>query len=119
MTTFQLFSSNRLFSYYFVFSSFFEFCFTKGVFPKNCTIARIVPIFKKGKRDKPTNYCPISILTCFFKIFEGLLYKRINNFLNKHNLIINSQYGFQNKVSTNQTLSQTPMTTQILINSVV
>ena len=30
-----------------------------------------------------------------------LLYKRINNFLNKHNVIINSQYGFQNKVSTN------------------
>ena len=25
----------------------------------------------------------------------------INNFLNKHNVIINSQYGFQNKISTN------------------
>ena len=46
-------------------------------------------------------YCPISVLTCFSEIFEGLLYKRINNFLNKHNVIINSQYGFQNKVSTN------------------
>ena len=52
---------------------------------------------KKGERDKPTNYRPISILTCFSKIFEGLLYKRLNNFLNKHNIIINSQYGFQNK----------------------
>ena len=67
-------------------------------FPENCTIARIVPIFKKGERDKPTNYCPISILTCFSKIFEGLLYKLINNFLNKRNVIINSQYSFQNKV---------------------
>ena len=52
---------------------FIEFCFTKGIFPKNCKIARVVSIFKKGKRDKPTNYCPISILTCFSKIFEGLL----------------------------------------------
>ena len=52
---------------------FIEFCFTEGVFPKNCTIARIVPIFKKEERDKPTNYRPISILNCFSKIFEGLL----------------------------------------------
>ena len=74
---------------------FIEFCFTEGVFPKNCTIARIVPFFKKGKRDKPTIYYPISIFTCFSKIFEKLLYKRINNFLNKHKVIINSHYGFQ------------------------
>ena len=58
-------------------------------------------IWAKGERDKPTNYRPISICTCFSKIFEGLLYKSINNFLNKHKVIINSQYGFQNKVSTN------------------
>ena len=41
---------------------FIKFCFTEGAFPKNCTIARIVSIFKKGDRDKPTNYRPISIL---------------------------------------------------------
>ena len=75
---------------------FIEFCFTEGAFPENCTIVRIVSIFKKGERDKPTNYRPISILTCFSKFFEGLLYKRIINFLNKHNVIVNSQYGFQN-----------------------
>ena len=69
---------------------FIEFCFTEGAFPKNSTTERIVPIFKKGECDKPTNYRPISILTCFSKIFEGLLYKCINNFLNKHNVIINS-----------------------------
>ena len=96
MTTFQLFFFESplqlLFSYLQV---FIEFCFTEGTFPENCTIARIVPIFKKGERDKPTNYRPIFIFTCFSKIFEGLLYKRLNNFLNKHNVIINSQYGFQ------------------------
>ena len=102
MTTFQPFflriASSVIIPYLQV---FIQFCFTEGAFPKNCTIARIVPIFKKGERDKPTNYRPISILTCFSKIFEKLLYKRIYNFLNKHNVIINSQYGFQNKVSTN------------------
>ena len=72
---------------------FIEFCFTEGFFPKSCTIARIV---KKAERDKPINYRPISILTCFFKIFEELIYKRVYNLLNKHNvgLIINTQLCF-------------------------
>ena len=49
-------------------------------------------------------YRPISILTCFSKIFKGPIYKRVINFLNKHNVIINTQYGFQNKVSNNHDL---------------
>ena len=49
---------------------FIDFCFTKGVFPETCTIAKIVPIFKKGERENPSNYRPISILTCFSKILE-------------------------------------------------
>ena len=75
---------------------FIEFCFTEDFFPKSCTIARIVPTFKIAERDKPINYRPISILTCFFKIFEELIYKRVYNLLNKHNvgLIINTQLCF-------------------------
>ena len=92
---------------------FIEFRFTEGFFPKSCTIARIVPIFKKEERDKPINYRPISILTCFSKIFEKLIYNLLllkknfeeliynliylqYNLLNKHNvgLIINTQLCF-------------------------
>ena len=92
MTIFQLFFFESPLQLLFrIFQVFIEFWqFTEGAFSENCTIARIVPIFKKEERDKPTNYRPISILTCFSKIFEGFLYKRINNFLNKHNVIINS-----------------------------
>ena len=35
------------------------------IFLNSCMIARVVPIFKKGEHDKPTNYRPIAILTCF------------------------------------------------------
>ena len=73
---------------------FIEFCLTKGVFPESCMIARIVPIFKNRECEKPTNYHPISILTCFSKIFDGLIYKCVNIFLNKHNVFINTQYAF-------------------------
>ena len=34
------------------------------------------------------NYRLISILTCFSKIFEELIYKRVNNILNKHTVIV-------------------------------
>ena len=53
---------------------FINFCFTKGVFPETCTIAKIVPIFKKEERENPSNYRPISILTCFSKILERIIH---------------------------------------------
>ena len=33
---------------------FVQFSFTKGIFPKNCTIAEIIPTFKKDDRQSPT-----------------------------------------------------------------
>ena len=49
--------------------SFIEYSFINGVFPDSCTIARIVPLFKNGKRAELTNYHLISILSCFSQIF--------------------------------------------------
>ena len=52
---------------------FFEFAFVNGIFPENCTRAKIIPIHKKGDKTNPNNYLPISILTCFTKVFERLI----------------------------------------------
>ena len=59
--------------------SFIEYSFTNGAFPNNCTIAEIVPLFKKRKRDELTIYRPISILSCFPNI-EKIIYKRLIGF---------------------------------------
>ena len=48
------------------------------------------------------NYRPISILTCFSKIIEKILYARLYKFLKKHNVIYENQYGYQSNVSTVQ-----------------
>ena len=45
------------------------------------------------------NYRSISILTCFSKIFEKILYARLYKFLKKHNVIYENQYGFQSNAS--------------------
>ena len=34
-----------------------------GVFPDNIKIAKVVPLFKSGDSENPTNYRPISVLT--------------------------------------------------------
>jgi len=57
-------------------------------------------IYKSGKKELLTNYCPISILICFTKVIEKLIYNRLFNFLDKHALITKSQYGFLKGLST-------------------
>ena len=68
-----------------------------GVFPNNLKIAKVVAIFKSGDSEIPTNYRPISVLTYFSKIFEKVLYGRLNT---KNNLLSQQQYGFRNNHST-------------------
>jgi hypothetical protein len=50
-----------------------------GIFPAWLKYAQIVPVFKKGDKEQPTNYRPISLLTSFSKIFEKVIYKRLDN----------------------------------------
>ena len=83
---------------------FINFCFTNGVFPETCAIAKIVSIFKKGERENSSNYRLISILTCFSKILEQIIHKRLISFIIKHGIIQHTQYGFQRSVSTNHAL---------------
>jgi len=71
-----------------------------GVFPNNLKIAEVVPIFKTGDSEIPTNYRPILVLTYFSKIFEKLLYRRLNDYFTKNNLLSQQQYGFRNNHST-------------------
>ena len=71
---------------------------------------KIVPLLKSFLYSKkvivksPTNYRPISILTCFSKIFEKLIHTRLTKFWTKHNVLATTQYGFQAKLSTTHAL---------------
>ena len=56
-----------------------------------------IPIYKSGEKDLVSNYRPIFILPHFSKLFEKILKENIVNFLNKHNVLSESQFGFQQK----------------------
>ena len=83
---------------------FIDCCFANGIFPENATTATMVPIFKKGERDNPTNYRLISILTGLAKISERIIYKRLITFLDKHKVMLDTQHGFQSNRSTKHAL---------------
>ena len=71
-----------------------------GFFPDNLKIAKVVPLFKSGDSEIPTNYRPISVLRYFSKIFEKALHVRLNDYFTKNNLLSQQQYGFCNNHST-------------------
>ena len=77
---------------------------TSGVFPDKMKIAKVIPLFKSGDKNVYTNYRPVSLLPQFSKVLEKVFSKRLNNFLEKYELLSNSQYGFRNKRSTSQAL---------------
>ena len=68
--------------------------FTEGVFPDKLKFAKVTPIYKSKSKQEVGNYHPISILPIFSKILEKLMNHRLVQFLNKHNIIFEHQYGF-------------------------
>ena len=54
----------------------------------------VVPLHKKGSRDKAENYRPISLTSILGKVFESIIKNSIVRFLKENNLIKDSQHGF-------------------------
>ena len=48
-----------------------------GTFPEKIKIARIIPVFKSSDTSLMTNYRPISVLLCFSKMLEMMMYNRL------------------------------------------
>ena len=55
---------------------------------------KITKILKKGDTKILNNYRPISLLPTISKVFERVIYNKLYNYLNTHDIITNRQYGF-------------------------
>ena len=76
-----------------------------GTFPQVLKAARVVPIFKSGKKSIRENYRPISVLSVLSKIFERVVHERLYNFMDKNKLLYPRQFGFRSKLSPIHALS--------------
>lgn len=65
-----------------------------GIFPDELKIAIVKPLFKKGDFNSLENYRPISLLTCFSKIFEYVVSTRLISFFTKYGLFSDNQHGY-------------------------
>ena len=63
-------------------------------FPSLWKNAIVMPLFKKGDSNIPSNYRPISLLSCIGKLMERAVYKHLYNHFIAHNLIYCKQSGF-------------------------
>ena len=73
-------------------------------FPRSCKIAKVKPLFKKGPKTDPQNYCPISLLPILSKIIERIIHDQTQEFLSKNKILYRFQSGFQKNYSTNTCL---------------
>ena len=77
---------------------------SKGVFPTELKIAKVLPLYKGNEKNILKNYRPISLLPVLSKIFEKVMYNRLISFLNINDLLYKLQFGFRKKHSTNTAL---------------
>ena len=64
------------------------------VFPDQWKIAYVIPLFKSGDKSLPSNYRPVSLLSCVSKLLEKIVFKNIFNHLHGNKLLYKYQSGF-------------------------
>jgi len=78
--------------------------FAQGKFPNELKIAKVVPIFKSGDPNNVNNYRPISLLSSISKVFEKCMATRLMEFIARHEILYQYQFGFRPNHSTNMAL---------------
>ena len=72
-----------------------------SVFPTDCQIAKLTPLFKKGSTTFPKNYRPISLLPLISKIFEKVVHDQTQAFLDENKILYKFQSGLRRNFFTN------------------
>ena len=74
-------------------------------FPKDCKIAKLKPLYKKGTKTDPNNFRPISFLPIISKIIEKVIREQTMNYLTENNVLYRYQSGFRKNHSTDTSLA--------------
>jgi|SRR6218665_1395513 len=83
-----------------VLADIINYSLLNGTVPDNIKIAKVVPLYNHGEKNKISNYRPISILPYFSKFFEKVMYKQLLDYFIKTNTLSLQQFGFRKQHST-------------------
>ena len=75
----------------------FNLSLENGIFPEKMKIAKVIPLFKNGDPENITNYRPVSVLPCFSKVLECIMYNRLYKYLCEEKLLHSKQFEFQKR----------------------
>ncbi len=74
----------------------FNVLLVAGVVPQDWKEAVVIPLPKPNKpTDDPKSYRPISLTSCLGKVMERIITRRLNWYLESHNLLQKNQAGFR------------------------
>ena len=71
-----------------------------STFPDELKKVQVIPLHKQLEKVLVDNHRPICLLKCFSKTFKRLIHKQVINFLQKHALLYQYQFGLREKHST-------------------
>ena len=79
----------------------FKKCISNGEMPALWKTATITPCYKKkGSKDDPKNYRPISLTCAVCRVFERVLAASLNEYIETFGLLSREQYGYSAKRGT-------------------
>ena len=73
---------------------------SSGMYSTKLKMAKVIPMFKAEDNTNANSYRPISLLSNFNRIFEKLVYSRMESFIEQNDILSPSQYGFRKAHST-------------------
>jgi hypothetical protein len=78
-----------------VYQLFFQASINQGRIPIEWKAANVIPIFKKGDKQRAENYRPVSLTSITCKLLEHILCSDILKHLDKFNILTDAQHGFR------------------------
>ena len=75
-------------------SIIFERSWRTGEVPEDWRKANVTPVFKKGKKEDPGNYRPVSLTSIPGKVMEQLILDVTSKQVEENKVIKSSQHGF-------------------------
>lgn len=79
----------------------FNRCLREAYYPERWKVANLVLIQKAGRPpEDPKSYRPLCLLDTVGKLFEKILVKRLNHYLEETGSLAETQYGFRKRRST-------------------
>lgn len=67
---------------------------SSGTLPHQWKMGQVTPIFKKGDRNTPGNYRPVSLTAVLCKVMESIVREHLMEHMMKNNLFCDEQHGF-------------------------